>query len=105
VRGLGKPETRKVVGKEYLTRQATTLLKFANTVTDPNVAAGLVEKAADLKSRLDESNAADKGPGRRMSSLTATRDKAFNREAVRGTEPRQNTTFSHLQFVHLLFLW
>jgi hypothetical protein len=49
-----------VVGKQYLTRQATTLLKFAQTVTDPNVAAGLVEKAADLKSRVDDSNVADK---------------------------------------------
>ncbi len=57
---IGKPETRKVVGRQYLTRQAVTLLKFAQTVTDPNVAAGLVEKAADLKSRVDESNAPDR---------------------------------------------
>jgi len=49
-----------VVGRQYLTQQATTLLKFAKTVTDPNVAAGLVEKAADLKSRMDESNAPDR---------------------------------------------
>jgi len=51
-----------VVGKQYLTQQAVTLLKFAQTVTDPNVAAGLVEKAVDLKSRVDESNARDNGP-------------------------------------------
>jgi hypothetical protein len=51
-----------VVGRQYLTRQATTLLKFAKTVTDPNVAAGLVEKAADLKSRVDEPNREDKSP-------------------------------------------
>jgi hypothetical protein len=51
-----------VVGREYLTRQATTLLKFARTVTDPNVAAGLVEKAADLKSQVDEPNHQDKSP-------------------------------------------
>ncbi|MEA2867531.1 MAG: hypothetical protein QOE39_2246 [Bradyrhizobium sp.] len=51
-----------VVGKQYLTRQATTLLKFAQTVTDPNVAAGLVEKAADLKSQVDEPNRPDKSP-------------------------------------------
>ena len=51
-----------MVGREYLTRQATTLLKFAQTVTDPNVAAGLVEKAADLKSRVDEPNRPDKSP-------------------------------------------
>ena len=51
-----------MVGRQYLTRQATTLLKFAQTVTDPNVAAGLVEKAADLKSRIDDPNRADKSP-------------------------------------------
>jgi hypothetical protein len=56
----GKPETKKVVGNEYLTRQAATLLKFAHTVTDPNVAAGLVEKALDLKSRMDEPAAPDR---------------------------------------------
>ena len=33
---------------------ATTLLKFAKTISDPKVAAGLVEKAADLKSKGDE---------------------------------------------------
>ena len=48
-----------MVGTQYLTRQATTLLKFARTVTDPNVAAGLVEKAADLKSQVDDPNRAD----------------------------------------------
>jgi len=35
--------------KDYLTRQATTLIKFARATTDPQVVAGLVEKAADLK--------------------------------------------------------
>jgi hypothetical protein len=49
-----------VVGRQYLTRQAATLLKFARTVTDPNIAAGLLEKAADLKSKVDE--APDKSP-------------------------------------------
>jgi len=49
-----------VAGREYLTRQAATLLKFAKTVTDPNVAAGLVEKAADLKSQVDEPNRTDR---------------------------------------------
>ena len=51
-----------MVGRQYLTRQATTLLKFAQTVTDPNVAVGLVEKAADLKSRIDDPNRSDKSP-------------------------------------------
>ena len=58
--GDNKVGDNKVVGKQYLTRQATILLKFARTVTDPNVAAGLVEKAADLKSQVDESNLPDK---------------------------------------------
>jgi len=55
-----EPEPIKVVGRQYLTRQATTLLKFAKTVADPNIAAGLLEKAADLKSQVDDSP--DKSP-------------------------------------------
>ena len=43
-----------MVGRHYLTRQATTLLKFAKTVTDPNIAAVLVQKAAELKSQVDD---------------------------------------------------
>src|SRR5260370_19051199 len=35
-------------------RQGTILLKFAKTTPDPKVAAGLIEKAADLKLRVDE---------------------------------------------------
>jgi hypothetical protein len=31
------------------------LLKFAKATTDPNIAAALVEKAADLKSQADSS--------------------------------------------------
>ncbi len=38
-------------------RQAATLLKFAQTTTDPKVAAALVEKAADLRSQVDEASA------------------------------------------------
>jgi hypothetical protein len=45
-----------VISRNYFTRQATTLLKFAQSTSDPNVAAGLVEKAADLKSRVDETS-------------------------------------------------
>jgi hypothetical protein len=43
-----------VAGNEYLTRQATTLMKFANATTDRQVAARLVDKALDLQGRLDE---------------------------------------------------
>jgi hypothetical protein len=40
-----------VPGKKYLTEQAATLLKFAMATTDPDVAAGFLEKAADLQAR------------------------------------------------------
>jgi hypothetical protein len=42
-----------VIGKPYFVRQAATLLRFAQSTHDPNVAAALVEKAADLKSQMD----------------------------------------------------
>jgi hypothetical protein len=38
------------------------LLKFAKATTDPNIAAALVEKAADLKSQVDDSSAPDPTP-------------------------------------------
>jgi hypothetical protein len=42
------------VFKHHFARQAAaTLLKFAKATSDPQVAAALVEKAADLKDRLD----------------------------------------------------
>jgi hypothetical protein len=44
-----------MVGKEYLTRQAATLLQFAKTTSDPNVAAGLIDKAVQLQSKADVS--------------------------------------------------
>jgi hypothetical protein len=43
-----------VIGKQYFVRQAATLLKFAKSTQDPKIAAALVEKAADLKSQVDE---------------------------------------------------
>jgi hypothetical protein len=52
-----------VVGRNYLTRQATTLLKFAKATKDPRVVAALVEKATDLTSQLDETMPpADRSP-------------------------------------------
>jgi hypothetical protein len=53
---------KKVVGRQYVKRQASFLLKFAQTTSDPQVAAALVEKAADLKARLDQSNVPDPSP-------------------------------------------
>jgi hypothetical protein len=43
-----------VVGNQYLVRQAALLLKLAKSTSDPQVIAGLVEKAADLKSQVDD---------------------------------------------------
>ena len=42
-------------------RQVTALLKFAKETTNPELAAILIEKAADLKSQVDESGP-DVGP-------------------------------------------
>jgi len=51
-----------VVGRSYFTRQATTLLKFAKSTNNPDLAAVLIEKAADLKSQVDETTAPDPSP-------------------------------------------
>jgi hypothetical protein len=51
---------QKVAGKEYLTRRAATLVKLARSTKDPQIAAGLVKKAADLKSQVG--SALDRSP-------------------------------------------
>jgi len=43
-----------MVGRHYFVRQAAILLRFARSTSDPQLAAALVEKAADLKSQVDE---------------------------------------------------
>ena len=45
-----------MIGRHYFTRQARTLLLFAQSTNNPQLAAVLVEKAAALKSQIDESN-------------------------------------------------
>ena len=45
-----------VIGREYFVRQAATLLKFAQSTNNPQLAAILIGKAADLKSQVDESS-------------------------------------------------
>jgi hypothetical protein len=44
-----------VPGRTYFTRQAKTLLKFAQSTSNPELAAFLVEKAVALKTQVDES--------------------------------------------------
>ena len=51
-----------MVGRSYFTRQATTLLKFAKSTNNPHLAAVLIEKAADLKSKVDETMPPDPSP-------------------------------------------
>jgi hypothetical protein len=51
-----------VVRRSYFTRQATTLLKFAKSTKNPELAAVLIEKAADLKSQVDERMPPDPSP-------------------------------------------
>ena len=50
-----------MIGKQYFSRQAATLLKFAQSTNDPNIAGALIEKAADLKSRSDQEIALSHG--------------------------------------------
>ena len=42
-----------VMGRLYATRQAAALLKFAKATSNPELAAVLVQKAADLKAATD----------------------------------------------------
>ena len=51
---MGSSGNEIVPGKKYLTEQAATFLKFAMATTDPDVAAGFLEKAVDLSERSAE---------------------------------------------------
>jgi len=46
-----------VIGKAYLVRQAAILFRFAQATKDPKISAALMEKAADLKLRVDDPSA------------------------------------------------
>ena len=43
-----------MVGRLYLARQATALLRFARATNNPELAVVLIDKAAHLKSLADE---------------------------------------------------
>ena len=43
-----------MISKRYLMRQARALVSFAKSTNNPELAAVLVERAADLKAQVDE---------------------------------------------------
>jgi hypothetical protein len=43
-----------VIGKAYFVRQATILFGLAKATQDPKISAALMDKAADLKLRVNE---------------------------------------------------
>src|SRR5260370_213384 len=59
VDGTGKVT---MVGRDYFTRQAMTLLKFAKSTANPELAAVLVEKAAELNAQGEASSPPDRSP-------------------------------------------
>jgi hypothetical protein len=62
-RQVGRIAGNIVLSRQYFVRQAATLLKFARETANPQLAAVLIEKAADLKSQVDEyGTVPDPGP-------------------------------------------
>lgn len=59
-----------VIGRDYFERHAETLLKLAKSATDPQVAAALTDRAADLKALVEELGAAP-DPGHRALDIEA----------------------------------
>jgi hypothetical protein len=51
-------EATVVIGRDYFTAEAETLLELAKSAADPQVAASLTERAADLRALVDELGAA-----------------------------------------------
>ena len=43
-----------MIGREYFVRQAAILFGIAKATKDPKISAALMDKAADLKSKVDE---------------------------------------------------
>jgi hypothetical protein len=50
------------LGKTYLTKQASLLVKFARTTSDSELSAKLMSKAADLKAQADPMPDRDQSP-------------------------------------------
>jgi hypothetical protein len=51
-----------MIDRNYLARHAAALLKMARATSDPQVAAALIDKAADLKARIDDFHYPDVTP-------------------------------------------
>lgn len=51
-----------MLGKTYLTKQASLLVEFARTTSDSELSAKLISKAADLKAQADPMPDKDQGP-------------------------------------------
>ncbi|WFU76804.1 MULTISPECIES: hypothetical protein [unclassified Bradyrhizobium] len=51
-----------MLGKTYLTKQASLLMKYARTTSDSELSAKLISKAADLKSQADPLPDKDQSP-------------------------------------------
>jgi hypothetical protein len=45
-----------MIGRDYFARQAAIVLKFAKSTTDPSLRGVLIEKATNLKSKVDETS-------------------------------------------------
>ena len=51
-----------MIGRQYFARQAAILFEFAKATKDPKISAALIEKAADLKLKVDEPGARADAP-------------------------------------------
>ena len=51
---LGYHGENTVIGKQYFVRQAAILFGIAKATKDPEMSAALMDKAADIKSKVDE---------------------------------------------------
>jgi hypothetical protein len=64
-------ETTDVIGRDYFTTEAETLLELAKSATDPQVAASLIERAADLRALVNELGA-EPDPSSRTPNIDAS---------------------------------
>lgn len=70
-----------MIGRLYFVRQAATLLKFAKSTANPELSAVLIEKAADLKARMDETTARDRSLSLRAPDVEPEKNSGFRRSA------------------------